>query len=348
MSKKLFICFMKSLKCLIIVLSSFLLLVGCAKELSFENGIPLTVASGSLKSISGNCMPVSINGKYVNNTALTDSNYVIVQVNFTSPGTYTISTDTANGFSFQGSGITADSGLQSITLRGIGKPASAQSTNFLVAFDTSVCFFSVNVSDSAITPPVTSADYFPTTDSSNWTYRSADASPTDSIYVAVSKTDMTFSGNTYRTFITEEAGNLDTSYYRKGNGLYYTYSDFNELSIFDAVSGKVDYIFLKDNVPVNSTWESPSVDATIASIPGKAKIRFTITGKDIQTTIGSTTLDSVIQVNQEYMFAPAATGSFTSISSDNLSYAKNIGLVKAESTVPFPVTINVSRWQIYY
>jgi hypothetical protein len=340
---------MKALKYLVIVLSSLFLLIGCAKELSFENGLPLTVASGSLKSISGNCMPVTINGKYVRNAALTDSNSVVVQVNFTTPGSYSIFTDTANGFSFQGSGIMADSGLQSITLKGTGTPLSVQTTNFLVAFDTSICTFSINVSDSAITTPVTSADYFPTTDSSNWTYRAEiGGSESDSIYVAVLKTDKTISGNTYRTFLTEQGGSSDTSYYRKGNGLYYTYRNFNEASIYDTVFDKVDYIFLKDNVPVNSTWESPELNATLGTIPGKAKIMFTIEGKDIQTTIGTTTIDSVIKVKQEYMFAPTATGAFKTISSNNVHYAKNIGFIKAESTIPFPLTITVSRWEIYY
>lgn len=344
---------MKAVKYLAVVLVSFFLFAGCAKELSFENGVPLGSAAGTLKSISGNCLPVTINGNYVKDSALTDSNYVVVQVDFSATGKYKISTDTLNGFSFQDSGYALNTGLQSITLKGTGKPLFMQPTNFSVTFDSSVCMFSINVTDSVvtppITPPVTSADYFPTTDSSNWTYQIQTAnSPSDSIRTTVFATDKIISGNTYRTFISNEFTSPDTSYYRKGNGLYYTYSNFNEFSIYDTVESKVDYIFLKDNVPVSSTWESAEVNATFNSTTGKAKVRFTIEGKDIQTTLGNTTVDSVIQVKREYLFAPSATGVYQTVTTANFYYAKNIGFIKAEFSDPSPVTLYVTRWQIYY
>lgn len=339
---------MKTLKYLAIVSGVFLLFAACQKELSFENGLPIRVATGSLKSSLGNCMPVTINGKYVRGTAFTDSNSVIVQVNFSTPGSYSISTDTANGFSFQGSGITADSGLQSIILKGTGTPLAAQLSNFIVTFDTSVCMFSINVADTAITTPVTSADYFPTSDSSNWTYQTNTGDPTldDTVRVTVSPTDKTIAGNIYKTFFASP-DNYE-SYYRKGGGLYYEYSNLNDISIYDTVYDNVDYIFLKDNVPVSTTWESPEVNAALNSVPGKAKIRFTIEGKDIQTTISTSTIDSVIQVKREYMFAPSATGTYQTLATANFYYAKNIGFIKAEVSDPFSFGIYVTRWEIYY
>lgn len=340
---------MKVLKYLAIVLAGFFLFIGCKKELSFENGLPLTVAEGTLKDSLGNCMAITTYGSYVKNTALTDSNYIIIRVNFTTPGSYRISTDTSNGFSFQASGSTADSGLQMITLKGMGKPAAIQLTNFLVTFDSTVCTFSINVSDSAIVPPTTSNDYFPATDSSNWTYRiDTVESGNDSITAVVYPVDQVLAGNTYRTFVLNKQGIADTSYYRKGDGLYYQYGNFNDFSFYTAVDNKVDFIFLKDNVPTGSTWESPEIVATLASIAGKTKIRFTIEGKDIQTTIGSVTFDSVIQVQREYLFAPSATGAYQTAITANFYYAKNIGFIKADLTDPFAATLYVSRWQIFY
>ena len=335
---------MKALKYLAIVLAGFFLFIACKKELSFERGVPLTPAKGSLKDSFGNCMPVVTNGKYVKNAALADSNYIVVKVNFSSPGSYSISTDTSNGFSFHSSGIMADSGLQTITLKGTGTPAAVQVTNFLVAFDSSICTFSINVLDSAIIPPTTSNDYFPTTDSSNWTYK-LNSGQSDTPRVTVADADTTIEGNIYKSFVANREGY--GSYYRKGGGLYYEYSDLNNFSFYGTVNNKVDYIFLKDNVPVGDTWESPEVDATLSSVPGKAKIKFTIVGKDIQTTVGTTTFDSVIQVKREYMFAPSAgtySGGFTA----NFYYAKNIGFIKAEGSDAGSLITYVMRWQIFY
>lgn len=344
---------MKVVKHLAIVLASLFLLIACKKELSFETGVPQGTATGTLKSISGDCQPVTIKGNYVKDSILTDSNYVEVQVNFSATGKYKIFTDTANGFSFQDSGYALNTGLQSVRLKGTGKPILVQQTFFSVTFDTSVCVFTINVTDTVPPPivtPVTSADYFPTTDSSNWTYHTDTGDPSidkDSAYTVVSSPDATISGNTYKTFITTQPTGVDTNYFRKGNGLYYTYDNFSSFS-YDTVYNKADYVFLKDNVPAGSTWESPELQASHSSTDGKAKIRFTIVGKDIQTMVGSTTFDSVIEVKQEYMFAPASTGVYETLSSENFYYAKNIGFIKAEFTQPVPGTLYISRWEIYY
>lgn len=340
---------MKAVKYLAIGLVGFFLLAGCQKELSFENGQPLTAATGTLKDTLGNCMPITVNGKYVRGAALSDSNTVVIRVNFSSPGSYNISTDSADGFSFSSSGIMTDSGLQSITLKGTGTPVSAQLTNFAIAFDSSVCMFSVTVFDSSIVAPVTSGDYFPTTDSSNWTYGlNTDPTGGDTLHTAVALTNQTISGAIYRTFISTAPGIADSSFYRKGGGLYYQYGDLNDVQVYDTVNNKVEYIFLKDTEPVSSTWESPEVDATLGSIAGKAKIKFTIEGKDITTTLGANSIDSVLQVKREYMFAPAAAGGYATIVTAQFYYAKNIGFIKAETSGSSPFTINADRWEIYY
>jgi len=341
---------MKTTKYLAIVLGAILLFAACKKELSFENGLPQGNASGTLKSLSGDCQPINVKGNYVRDTILNDSNYVEVQINFSAPGKYRVITDTANGFYFHDSGYALVPGLQNIKLKGSGKPVLVQQTIFAVTFDTSACSFVVNVTDTVpplIVPPITSADYFPTSDSSNWTYQS-DLSTSDSIHTAVSNTDATIEGNTYRTFISDHSGSFDTSYFRKGDGEYHTYDYLHKDALYDTIQNKVDYIFLKDNVPVGSTWESPEVDAIRKSVPGKAKIVFTIEGKDIQATIGNTTLDSVIEVKQEYMFQPSSTGVYETIATGNFYYAKNIGFIKAELSDPLPSTLYISRWKIYY
>lgn len=138
---------MKMVKYSAIVIAGVFLFAACQKELSFERG---GVASGSLKNPLGDCLPVTPNGTYSADSTLTDNNYVDIQVNFSTPGLYNISTDSSNGFAFQGTGSVNDTGLQNIRLIGTGKPSVAQLTNFVVTFDSSFCMFSIPVSgDSA-------------------------------------------------------------------------------------------------------------------------------------------------------------------------------------------------------
>ncbi len=135
---------MKTVKHLAIVLAGIFIFVACQKEFSLETTLHGT-AAGSLKSVSGDCQPVSVFGQFIQDSTLQDSNYVVVQVNFTSAGNYNIYTDTSNGFSFKDSGYISTTGLQNITLKATGKPVLTQPTTFTVAFDTSFCSFTVNV-----------------------------------------------------------------------------------------------------------------------------------------------------------------------------------------------------------
>src|SRR3982750_2494205 len=103
---------MKAGKYLAVVLGVLFFFAACKKELSFENNLPQGDAAGTLKSVTGDCQPVTIKGNYVKDSTLTDSNYVVVQINFTTPGKYKVATDTSNGFFFQDSGYALAAGLQ--------------------------------------------------------------------------------------------------------------------------------------------------------------------------------------------------------------------------------------------
>ena len=161
---------MKAVKCSAILIMGLFLFIACQKEFSLES-IPAGVkAGGSLKDSTGNCLPVVTAGNYISDSTLTDSNYVAVQVNFSSAGSYSIATDTANGFSFQASGIINDSGLQNIILRGTGKPLLAAQTNFSIVFDSSICTFSIVVK--AGSTDSTGGAIGPLTEDSAWQFSS--------------------------------------------------------------------------------------------------------------------------------------------------------------------------------
>ncbi|HUR66304.1 MAG TPA: hypothetical protein VMZ03_08115 [Chitinophagaceae bacterium] len=127
-----------------------ILIIGCQKEESFE--IPNTPAGGSLQDdASGDCLPKTVNGTYgVGQALVPTTNTVNVQVNVTRTGSYTVYTDTVNGYYFRAVGTFTTLGNNTVTLRGNGTPFAAGTNNFVVRFDTTVCDLQVTV----ITPGV--------------------------------------------------------------------------------------------------------------------------------------------------------------------------------------------------
>jgi hypothetical protein len=135
---------MKILNRIIASLAAIIIVASCQKEYSVDTGKnPGASAVGSLKDSLGDCQPILINGNYIADTALNASNYVKVQVNVTKTGSYVISTDMQNGFSFQDTGYFSQTGLQTVTLKGSGTPIAGVTSNFMVTFDTTYCMFQV-------------------------------------------------------------------------------------------------------------------------------------------------------------------------------------------------------------
>lgn len=92
-----------------------------------------------------NCAAIQVNGTYIANKILGDTNNVVVQVNVTTPGTYIINTTTVNGYSFSASGTFSTTGVTNVTLRGSGTPIAAGSNTFTATAGTSSCNFNVTV-----------------------------------------------------------------------------------------------------------------------------------------------------------------------------------------------------------
>lgn len=143
---------MKAIKFLTLIFAVILFFAGCQKELSYESGFSGNRGKGSLLSLGGNCQPVKVGGYYVQDSTLNDSNYVVVNVNVSNPGSYYVYTENKNGFSFSDSGFFITTGPQTLTLKATGKPIAIQQTLFTVAFDTSICSFAVDVVDSIVLP----------------------------------------------------------------------------------------------------------------------------------------------------------------------------------------------------
>jgi hypothetical protein len=275
-------------------------------------------ASGTLGGGGGSCTPFAIAGVYTQGIILNASNVVQIQVNTTTPGGYTITTNTVNGVVFSSSGNFTTTGPQTISLTGSGTPVNAGPQNFTVTFGSSNCSFSL----SFLAGVAPSGDYFPLTLNSNWTYSASAGSSLD-VHTAVINYSRTFNTNTYKTIAAYDIGSIDafdSAYYRKPGGDYYQYALYSNTIPFDQdVEG--EYIFLKDNVANGTTWLSPTISGTVGGIPFTAFIKMTILAKAVPITIGAFNFPDVIEVKYEYFI----TGDPVAVETDERWFAKNVG-----------------------
>ncbi|MEP6594605.1 MAG: hypothetical protein ABJA71_01615, partial [Ginsengibacter sp.] len=165
----------------------------CNFTINFGAGSP--PSAGALGGAPGLCTPVTPAGTYTMGTALTAANTLTVQVNVSTIGAYTISSNTVNGVSFSKSGTFTTPGIQTVVLNGTGTPINSGLQNFTVTFGNSTCNFSLT-----FLPGTTITDYFPTTVGSNWAYGKKGGTPADSLLIKVIPYQLTVGPNTYSTF----------------------------------------------------------------------------------------------------------------------------------------------------
>ena len=82
------------------------------------------VAQYAFVSTAGTCSVAVVSGQYHASVALGSDNTIGVQVNVTKVGQYTISTTNVNGVQFSAIGKFISTGMQTLTLQGIGNPAA--------------------------------------------------------------------------------------------------------------------------------------------------------------------------------------------------------------------------------
>ncbi len=121
------------------VLLMILLLMQCKKEYSYEGGI----AVFSMVSNGGSCTAV-LSGNYYSGVTLGNTHTVQLQVDVTTPGIFSLQTNTRTGILFSASGSFADTGIQTITLTGSGTPDSVGDFPFTPEIPSS-CTFIVSV-----------------------------------------------------------------------------------------------------------------------------------------------------------------------------------------------------------
>jgi len=326
-----------------LLLGTIFLIQACQKEYSVEKGGYSGTAQGELVDSLGNCKAPQIYGTYSVDTPLvTTKNYVIVNVNITSPGKYKIYTDTVNGMWFMDSGFIVSSGATTVKLKGYGTPILPKTTDFALLFNNTICSFSISVNGSATGGGSgggggtgTNSDYFPDTQGSSWTYQYVPKlGNIDTFTSKVVAGQVTVDTLTYSRFATSIG---DTFYFAKdGKGTYYALStvDFDYTFVFDSIpNGFISYPFLKDFANVGDNWTTGNyIGVKYNGQVGSAKAVFTIITKNtVPYTIGGKTYSNVINVQREIFFTPTLTpnssSTYTSVLKGNSYYAKAFGLI---------------------
>lgn len=113
----------------------------CSFPVTYTTSI--TNAGFGLSGSPGICTGATVMGTYTAGTPLTGANKVVINVNVTSPGNYSITTPTVNGVSFSASGTFNLTGQNQVSLTGTGTPAAPGSFNVAVSGGGNTCGFTL-------------------------------------------------------------------------------------------------------------------------------------------------------------------------------------------------------------
>jgi len=140
------------MKVILYLITFFTIFFSCQKEVSVELDTDPPTNTAAVYTLSGSpnaCTVATPAGYYASGTALSGTNTVSIQVNITAGGTYSISTNTVNGYKFSASGTFTATGIQTVILVGSGTPVAAQTDAFTPTSGTSGCSFNITVTTPA-------------------------------------------------------------------------------------------------------------------------------------------------------------------------------------------------------
>ncbi len=101
------------------------------KEISYGTSTIVPYGDGSIGT-GNSCDNTGVYGDYKTGQALTVTEFVTIDVNVTTIGAYSITTDTVNGYSFSATGVYGSTGIQTVDLAGSGIPLTYQTDSFTV------------------------------------------------------------------------------------------------------------------------------------------------------------------------------------------------------------------------
>lgn len=311
-------------------------------------------AAFTLNGAPNACSGFTVNGTYTVGTAITPgTNTVVLNVNVTAIGTYSISTTAVNGIVFSTTGTFTATGPQTITLTASGTPVAAGNSTISVTASGNTCTFIITTNAVAV------IDYFPRTANSNWSYE-FDGDPNDSLLRKAISQTLIIAGNTYNVFLSTNDASLgfdSSGYFRKAGSDYFEWIDMGSYLGYDS-SIWMEYNFLKDNLPQGGTWNSAQFTGPLTP-PGQATVQITarlsyrVLQKDVSVTVKGVPYPNTIVVEEKLWIYNPSTGSFQDVSASTgfyiNHYSRNIGLIKQDyndgAGLIFP--LDMRRYAVY-
>ncbi|MDE3253809.1 MAG: hypothetical protein KGO92_13465 [Bacteroidota bacterium] len=310
----------------------------------------LTVpAEYSLAGSPNSCFHSVLFGSYIQGLPLNNSDSMTLQVTVTNPGTYTLQTNTVNGYHFTGSGQFTKTGIQKVTLKGSGTPLLTGQDSFTVSGSNTDCTIPVTVLTAVST---SNPDHFPLTYPSYWNYDDL-LNTGDTLQWKV--TDSTrFNGNLYKVINQQgKFGNPVPAYYRKTDSVYYENTDvgkytvsFNFLPVIVA-----DVPILREYLKTGDSWTSNEFIGPAAF--GQTifyRLDFTCLDADATVTVNGKNFIHVYKILLMPKIKSALTYPYNS-TSEKLEYwyAKGVGLIYSK-TINNNFTIyekQIRNWQVF-
>jgi hypothetical protein len=265
-------------------------MISCQREIKFDPD----ASTGEIpKGAGGACQPFTVSGNYAPGASLDDGNFVDISVYVKQAGTFNISTQKVNGYSFQSSGTFTDTGLKAVRLAGAGKPDSEGNNLFTVNYSGSSCNFNVEVNGLAGTDAVFTlvgapGDCMVDSVSGNF-YKRVETDTSEKISIKVNVT-----GKGAYSILTEDVN----GYYFAGSGVFTT-------------TGEQSIVLYAEGVP-----EAMGTDV------------FTVNTGTSQCTF-EVTVKSTVEISSESYF-PLTSGSYWSY--EDLTPIKDTMLRRVVST----------------
>lgn len=310
----------------------------------------LTVpAEYSLAGSPSSCFHSLLFGSYIQGLSLSVSDSMTIQVTVTTPGTYTIVTNTVNGYHFTGSGQFTQTGIQKVTLKGLGIPLLAGQDQFTVSGSNTDCTIPVTVLTAVTT---SNPDHFPLTYPSYWNYDDL-FNAGDTLQWKV--TDSTrINGNLYKVINQQgKFGSPVPSYYRKTDSVYFENTNVCKYTVSFQFLPQIiaDVPILREYLQTGDNWYSDEYIGPAAF--GQTifyRLDFTCLDADATVTINGKNFIHVYKILLMPKIKSATTYPYNS-TGEKLEYwyAKGVGLIYSK-TINNNFNLNekqIRNWQVF-
>jgi hypothetical protein len=284
-----------------------------------------SLASFTLQGSPNSCIIDTVIGGYIKGVAADTSSHVIIAVNVTTPGTYSVKTNTVNGYAFSGAGNFSATGVQTISLVASGTPVNGGTDVFTLKAGSSTCTFSVNVLTATV---ATNNDLFPLTMSSFWNYDDLYYKGTTVKRVIIDTA--TRNGNLYTLMQEQSTGAPIVHFYRRNGLEYYEYMAIDDYTSSVHYGKRIydDILFLKEGLKKGDTWQTKEFSDTADF--GQVIVlqyRFACVASDISAVVGAKAFSHVYEIEMQTWLRTPIGPYGQANEKYTWYYAKGVGLI---------------------